>query len=154
MKKHTWMRVIIMPLMEIRWMGGERIGHITTCISSHASLKGIHGALQVTLNGCSGQYFTIMLIAMASTDHNSIPSPMLHSICPPQAAEPCSCIVMGSRCWILNCVDLGNGYHFSHTRLCNLTLAQTSFTHSLLSHSANLPTNSFASNTVMARTRH
>lgn len=127
---------------------------MATYIPSHANLKYIHGTLQMTLNGYIGQDFSIIRIAMASTDHNAAPPPLLHSICPPQAVEPCSRTITESRCWLLSCVDLGDGYHFSHTRLCNLTPTQTSFAHPLLSHSAIFLIDSSALNTSMAHIRH
>lgn len=89
---------------------------------------------------------------MASTDHSAVFPPLLNSTFPPQAAEPCSRIVTGSRCWLLSCVDVGNGYHFSQTINFNLIPAQNSSALPLNNHSSDTPSNS--SVTIMMRIRH
>jgi len=33
--------------------------------------------------------------------------------------EPNECTNIGHRCWLVSCINLGNGFHHSHTNLCN-----------------------------------
>lgn len=81
-------------------------------------------------------------------------SPLAPLCLPPQAAEPCSCTITGSRCWLLSCIDLGNGFHYSHSSLCNLDQAQTSSVHSLCRYSTNPSAANLALNPAMARIQH
>jgi len=54
----------------------------------------------------------------------------------------------------MSCVDLGNGHHYSHSRLCNLTSTQTSPVHPLLNSLAITSTENSAWHSTMARIHH
>lgn len=92
-----------------------------------------------------------MCLEKDSPRHTVFPPPLLHCNCPPQAAEPCSHTVTGGSCWLVSCVDFGNGYHYSHCRLCNLTSAQPSPIPPLLNSSAISPSENLARHSVMVR---
>ena len=124
-----------------------------------ARMKQIHGNLQAPLIGCSSQEFCYKFKTMASTDHNFVFPPLINSTFPPQVAEPCSRTITGSRCWLLSCMDVGNGYHFSQTIHCKLNNSHNPFVFPLNSHSS--PRNSSTSpsvsseiNIVIARIQH
>lgn len=134
-----------------RQSGGGRAGHMAACVFTQASLRRIQGTLQVPLNESQGRDCSTSFIAMASANHYAIPPPLLHCVCPSQAAAPCSRTVTGCRCWLLSCIDLGNGFHYSQTRLCNLAPAQTSFVHPLHSYSTNSSATNLAFNPAMVR---
>lgn len=77
---------------------------------------------------------------MEPTNYYVIPLPLSHCVCPPRAGEPNVCIVTGSWCSLLSCIDLGNRFHHSHTHLYNLAQVHASSVNSPQSSSAILAT--------------
>lgn len=127
---------------------------MATCIVPHANLQCIQATLQEPLIMSEGQDTSTTFIAMEPTVHHTILPPLLHCVFPPQAAKPCSRTVIGIRCWLLSCLDLGNGFQYSHSSLCKLNQVHTSPVHSLHRNSTNPSTANLALNLAMARIRH
>ena len=103
----------------------------------YAHLKRTQARLQAAFNGCSSRDPDIVCLDMEPSNPSVFPPSL--SICPPQVGNPCSRTATRSRCWLLCCVDLGNGHHYSHSRLCPLNLAQTPSVHTFLSFPAFYP---------------
>lgn len=73
--------------------------------------------------------------------------PLIHYVCPLHAGESTERTSIGRRCWLVSCIDLGNGFHHSHTNLYNsahdlqpsVIFAQSSFVNSSSTPPASLP---------------
>lgn len=153
-KKRTWMRVITMEIKMIRQSTGGQDDHMATCVVPHANLRRIQTNLQEPLIVSEGRGTSTTFIVMEPAEHHTILPPLLHCACPPQAAIPRSHTATGSRCWLLSCLDLDNGFHYSHSSLCNLSQDQTSPVHSLHRNSTNPSATNLSLNPAMARIRH
>lgn len=128
---------------------------MATRVPSQANLWQFHGDLQAPLIWCSSREICNEHKDMASTDHNSFFPPLINCSCPSQAAEPSYRTVTRRHCWLLSCVDVGNGYHFSQTTHCKLKQAQNPFVfpqnnHTSSSNSSASPSVSSEINLVMA----
>lgn len=137
----------------------KKLGHMATRVPFQSNLWKITIDLQATLLWCSCQEIYSTHKAMASSNHNTSFPPLINYSCPPQAAELSSHTITGRCCWLLCCVDLGNGYHFSQMTHSELNCAQNPYVFLLNNHSiprnpSASPINNFDINTVMARTRH
>lgn len=101
---------------------------------SQAHLRRAQGRLQEAFNDRSSRDTKAVCFNMAPINPSVCPPSF--SIFPLQARNPCSRTVTGRRCWLLCCIDFGNGYHYSHSRHCPLNLVQEPFVHSRLSFQA------------------
>lgn len=132
-----------------RQIVGRLGSHLAKCFILRAHRRWIKNTLQVTFIDSESCDELTSFNTMALANHFVTP-PLLHGVCPPQAAEPCFRTATGSRCLILPCQDFGNGFHFSHSCHCLLDCGSpTPATAHRCLHS-----NSFAVNSAMARLRH
>lgn len=84
-------------------------------------------SVQVAINGPSGWELTSIEIRMASPEP-SIHPPLL-SYCLLQAKFSCLRIATRRCFWHLCCIDLGNGHHFSHSKLFPVSPTQEPYFH-------------------------
>lgn len=116
----TRMQVINWKWLKIRQENDKQPSHVATRILLHANLWHNTINLQAPLIWCSGQDSCSRLKAMANAGQNSFSPSPLRCSCPPQAEDLNTCTVIGRRCWLLSCVDLGNNIHFTQTTRCVL----------------------------------
>jgi len=133
----------------IRWIAGGLGSHLAKCFILRTHHRWIKNTLQVTFFDSESYGKLTSFNTMALANHFVTP-PLLHGVCPPQTAEPCSRTATGSCCLILPCQDFGNGFHFSHSCHCLLDCGSPT---PALAH-RHLHSNSFAVNSAMARLRH
>lgn len=112
------MRVTINALMVRRRDDDGQAGHLALSNLPKTRVNNPQGTSQAALNAHYSRGRAMPCLTMAP-DHNPGILPLFHCACPPQAAEPTERTSTGRRCWIVCCLDSGNGYHHSQTILCN-----------------------------------
>lgn len=114
------MRVAINALIVKRWDDGGRASHLALSNLPKTRFNNPQGTSQVALNARYSQGRAMSCLTMAP-DHNPGILPLFHCTCPLQVAEPTERTSTGRHCWIVCCLDSGNGYHHSQTIICNST---------------------------------
>lgn len=99
---------------------------MATRILLHAKLRQNTSYRQAPLIYCTSRGNHSRLKAMANISNNSLSISPLDCSYPPQAEDPNTHTVARRRCWLLCCVDLGNGHHFTHSTHCALNFTHKS----------------------------